>query len=76
MLKEKEPIETCIAKEIAKALKLHPYTVRRLCREGKIPAFKFGGQWRFDAKEIEEWKKKQGKMSIERNRSISKVEKR
>jgi excisionase family DNA binding protein len=33
--------------EVAKALKLHPYTVRRLSREGKIPAFKFGGQWRF-----------------------------
>ncbi|MCK4261893.1 helix-turn-helix domain-containing protein, partial [bacterium] len=33
--------------EVAKAIKLHPYTVRRLCREGKIPAFKFGGQWRF-----------------------------
>ncbi|MCD6150466.1 MAG: helix-turn-helix domain-containing protein, partial [Deltaproteobacteria bacterium] len=30
-----------------------------LCRDGKIPAFKFGGQWRFDVKEIEKWKKRQ-----------------
>jgi excisionase family DNA binding protein len=35
------------------------YTVRRLAREGRIPAFKAGGQWRFDVKEIEEWKKAQ-----------------
>ena len=56
--------------EIAEALKLHPYTIRRLCREGKIPAFsailyggsasgeKFGGQWRFREEEIEEWRSK------------------
>ncbi|RKY39679.1 MAG: hypothetical protein DRP76_03160, partial [Candidatus Omnitrophota bacterium] len=52
--------------EIAQALKLHPYTIRRLCREGKIPAFsaakgrfasgeKFGGQWRFRKDEIDRW---------------------
>ena len=31
------------AEEIAETLKLHPYTVRRLNRESKIPAFKFSG---------------------------------
>ncbi|MCK4326117.1 helix-turn-helix domain-containing protein [bacterium] len=41
--------------EVAKAIKLHPYTVRRLCREGKIPAFKFGGQWRFKKEDIEKF---------------------
>ena len=40
------------AEEVAKSLKLHPYTVRRLCRENKIPCFKFGGQWRFNKDEI------------------------
>ena len=45
--------------EIAEALKLHPYTICRLCREGEIPAFKVGGQWRFDIMEIERWRKKQ-----------------
>jgi len=44
--------------EVAKALKLHPYTVRRLCREEKIPCFRFGGQWRFRKDEIEKWSKK------------------
>lgn len=46
-------IESYTVEEVAAALKIHPYTVRRLCREGKIPCFKFGGQWRFEKKELE-----------------------
>jgi excisionase family DNA binding protein len=46
-------IETYTIDEVAESLKLHPYTVRRLCREKKIPAFKFGGQWRFHKEEID-----------------------
>jgi len=41
--------------EVAEALKLHPYTIRRLCREDKIPAFKFGGEGRFREDEIDRW---------------------
>lgn len=48
-------IESYTVDEVAEALKLHPYTIRRLCREGKIPCFKFGGQWRFDKRALEEW---------------------
>lgn len=55
-------IQTYTVEEIAKALKLHPYTVRRLCREGKIPAFKFGGQWRFRKEDIEKYLR--GKITI------------
>ena len=57
----RKTIETYTTDEVAQALKLHPYTVRRLCREGKVPAFKFGGQWRFDKSEIEEWRKNQAR---------------
>ena len=53
----KKFIETFTVDEVAKALKLHPYTIRRLCREDKIPAFKFGGQWRFRKDEIDKWSK-------------------
>ena len=52
-------IEAYTADELAEAVKLHPYTIRRLAREGKIPGFKFGGQWRFDAQEIESWLRNQ-----------------
>ncbi len=38
-------IETLTPSEVAKSLKLHPFTVTRLAREGKLPAFKVGGVW-------------------------------
>lgn len=46
-------LSTYTVDEVAKALKLNPYTVRRLVREGKIPGFKIGGQWRFRKEEID-----------------------
>jgi len=49
------PVTTYTAEEIAKYLRIHPYTLRRLAREGKIPGFKVGGQWRFRKDEIEKW---------------------
>jgi len=39
-------VETLTPNEVAKSLRLHPFTVTRLAREGKIPAFKVGGVWR------------------------------
>lgn len=53
-------MKTLTVSELANYLKLHEYTVRRLAKKGKIPGFKAGGQWRFDVKEIEEWKRNQG----------------
>ena len=50
-------METFTVEELAKYLKLHTFTVRRLAREGKIPSFKAGGQWRFRKDEIEAWSK-------------------
>ncbi len=48
-------IETLTPNEVAKILKLHPFTVTRLAREGKLPAFKVGGVWRFRKDQFEEW---------------------
>ena len=53
-------METFTVEELAKYLKLHEYTIRRLARAGKIPSFKAGGQWRFDMQEIESWKRGKG----------------
>ena len=52
-----ENVEFYTVDEVAKVLRLHPYTVRRLCRDKRVPAFKFGGQWRFRRDEIEQWSK-------------------
>ena len=50
--KNKEIMNTL---EVAEFLKLHPYTVNKLAREGNIPAFKIGADWRFHKKHIERW---------------------
>ena len=53
----KKAMQVYTVDEVADALKLHPYTIRRLSREKKIPAFKFGGQWRYRKDEIDKWSK-------------------
>lgn len=47
--------EILTAQEVADYLKLHLLTVHRYAREGKIPAFKIGTDWRFHRKYIERW---------------------
>ena len=42
------PKDILTAQEIAAYLRIHPYTVKRLAREGKLQGFKVGGQWRFN----------------------------
>lgn len=41
--------------ELSRILKLHPFTVTRLAREGKLPGFKVGGVWRFRKDQFERW---------------------
>ncbi len=47
--------DTLTPNEVAKVLRLHPFTVTRLAREGKLPAFKVGGVWRFRRDQFENW---------------------
>ena len=61
-------VETLTPHEVAKSLKLHPFTVTRLAREGKIPAFKVGGVWRIQKDQFEQWIQKQTKGNTDRNR--------
>ncbi len=46
-------------KEVAAYLKLNEKTTYRLTSDGKIPAFKVGGSWRFRRSEIDRWIKEQ-----------------
>jgi len=55
--------EIMTAKEVAEYLNIHPLTVHKFAREGKIPAFKIGTDWRFHKKYIERWIK--AKMQLE-----------
>ena len=42
-------------REVAKYLGLHVMTVYKLTREGRVPAAKIGGQWRFKRDVLDEW---------------------
>ena len=53
--------EILTAEEVAKYLRVHPYTIKRLARTGKLPGFKVGGQWRFEKKELGNLSKGQNK---------------
>jgi excisionase family DNA binding protein len=42
-------------REVAQYLNIHSMTLYKLVREGRIPAFKVGGQWRFRKKDLDSW---------------------
>ena len=62
-------IETLKPAEIAQALRVHPFTVTRLAREGKLPGFKVGGIWRFRKDELEQWLESNRRMKVEKRPS-------
>lgn len=47
--------EIMTTKEVAAYLKIHPLTVSKHAREGRIPAFKIGTDWRFHKQHIDAW---------------------
>lgn len=50
-----QPDEILTLEEVAAYLKAGRRTVYRLAAEGKIPAFKLGGTWRFRRTELDQW---------------------
>jgi len=53
-------VEVFDAREAAGYLRINEQTVRRLAREGAIPAFKVGGVWRFKKSVLDAWAEAQG----------------
>ena len=51
---EKSPVMTL--QEVAAYLQCHPSTIYRLLKNGLIPAFKLGSDWRFNREELEAWR--------------------
>jgi len=45
--------------QIANYLQVSKEKIYKHCQRGKMPASKFGGQWRFDKNEIDQWLRKQ-----------------
>ncbi|TKJ45374.1 hypothetical protein CEE35_04245 [Candidatus Aerophobetes bacterium Ae_b3b] len=42
-------------KEVAQRLKLHPNTLRRYAKQGKLPAMKFGRVWRIEEEDLKDF---------------------
>lgn len=42
---------------------LHPKTVQRMARSGKLPAYRIGRYWRFRASELDHWLRVQSRQA-------------
>ncbi|MBP7216551.1 MAG: helix-turn-helix domain-containing protein [Candidatus Omnitrophica bacterium] len=67
MPKDKEIWTT---KEVASYLNVHSLTVHKFARQGKIPGFKIGTDWRFHKKYIERWIKE--KLTTQEAKTVKK----
>jgi excisionase family DNA binding protein len=47
--------EILTVKEVSEPLKVHHSTVYKMIREGRIPAFKIGSDWRFQKDQVVHW---------------------
>jgi excisionase family DNA binding protein len=47
--------ELLTIKEIGDLLRVHPSTIYKLTKKGKIPSFRIGSDWRFRRDTIESW---------------------
>jgi excisionase family DNA binding protein len=47
--------EILTMKDICDLLQVHPTTLYKLIKKGKIPSFRIGSDWRFRRDKIERW---------------------
>jgi excisionase family DNA binding protein len=57
--------EIMTIEQVARYLSLHELTVRRLAREGEIPAFKVGRQWRIKRELLDRWIEREALRNME-----------
>ncbi len=49
--------EVMTVKDIAEYMDIHPMTIYKYVKEGEIPAFKIGSNWRIRRDSIQKWMK-------------------
>ena len=54
-MKNQREVEVFSTEQLAEYLDLSVYTIRRLARDGDIPATKVARRWRFKKHLIDEW---------------------
>lgn len=57
--------EIMTIEQVARYLSLHELTVRRLARDGEIPAFKVGRQWRIKRDLLDRWIEREALRNLE-----------
>jgi excisionase family DNA binding protein len=62
------PLRVMTVKELSQYLRVHPSTIYKLLRRGKLPGFRVGNDWRFHTEQIDRWCLEQ---SVKRNVSQS-----
>jgi excisionase family DNA binding protein len=55
--------------ELAEFLRVNPATIYRLLRDGQIPGFRVGSEWRFEREAIERWQQREVKRMTPEERS-------
>lgn len=53
-------------RELAEYLKVHPSTIYRLLKQGRIPVFKVGSDWRFNRESIDKWRQEKTQHTVSR----------
>lgn len=67
--------EIMTIEEVARYLSLHELTVRRLARDGEIPAFKIGRQWRVKKALLDRWIEREAMRNVQERPSPERKEK-
>ena len=65
--------EILTMKDICDLLRVHPSTVYKMVRQGKIPSFRIGSDWRFRRDRIVRWMADQSMVSEETKREDEEV---
>jgi excisionase family DNA binding protein len=59
MVMKNETSRVLTVKELSDYLKVHPSTIYRQLKRGRLPAFKVGSDWRFNIESIDRWRLEQ-----------------
>jgi excisionase family DNA binding protein len=51
-----EPQKVLTVTELSDYLHVHRSTIYRLLKNGELPAFRIGSDWRFNVEEIDKWR--------------------
>ena len=55
----KTKVQILNVSELSEYLRVHKTTIYRMLREGRLPGFRVGSDWRFNVEAIEQWQRDQ-----------------